>query len=136
MPKPKSTNQSIPEIRELIKTIANKYNVPYNIADSVVYAESGYNPRARSKVGALGLMQLMPGTAKELRVVDPFDPEQNLEGGIKYLAQMYKAFKVWPLALAAYNAGPGRVQRAGNKIPNIKETLDYVNKIMNRAESM
>ena len=86
--------------------------------------ESGFNPKAVSSKGALGLAQLMPGTARLLRV-DPHDPYQNLDGGARYLKQQYRAFGNWRLALAAYNAGPGAVQKHGG-VPPSRETLDYV----------
>jgi hypothetical protein len=91
--------------------------------------ESSYNPYAVSKVGAQGVFQLMPGTAKELGVTDPFDVNQNITGGIQYMGQQLKRFNDPALALAAYNAGPSRVA-AANGIPNIPETQDYVKKIL------
>jgi hypothetical protein len=91
--------------------------------------ESSYNPYAVSKVGAQGVFQLMPGTAQELGVTDPFDVNQNISGGIRYMGQQLKRFNDPALALAAYNAGPSRVASAGG-IPNIPETQDYVKKIL------
>lgn len=92
---------------------------------ALVQVESGGNPKAVSKKGAIGLTQLMPETAKELGV-NPYDPWQNLLGGAKYLRQQYERFGSWAKALAAYNAGPGRV--AEGKIP--KETQRYVQKVL------
>ena len=86
--------------------------------------ESGWNPTAKSHKGALGLAQLMPATARYLRV-DPLDPEENLEGGARYLRKQFDRFKSWRLALAAYNAGPNAVKRHGG-IPPYKETQNYV----------
>lgn len=119
-----------------IEELENKYELPKGSLKSLVQTESAGNPNAKSKVGAFGLTQLMPETAKELGV-DPADPKQNLEGGAKYLAQNLKQFGSLPLAYAAYNAGPGRVKSAGNQIPNIPETQDYVSKNMkNMSQSL
>lgn len=112
--------------------MAQKYGLPTNVFLSLVQQESGFNPEARSRRGAIGLGQLMPGTARELGV-DPTDPVQNLEGSARYLRQMLDKFGDMPLALAAYNAGPGTVRRAGNTIPNIRETQQYVPSILRRA---
>jgi soluble lytic murein transglycosylase-like protein len=91
--------------------------------------ESGMNPKAISKAGAQGLMQLMPQTAIELKVTDPFDPSQAIYGGAKYLSRQLRSFGRDDYALAAYNAGPGAVKRAGG-IPNYTETQRYVKKVM------
>lgn len=101
---------------------------------SLVWAESGFRPEVRSHAGAIGLSQLMPGTAAGLGV-DPYDPEQNLAGGARYLAQQLDRFGSPELALAAYNAGPGRVARAGG-IPNIAETRAYVPRVLGYYEQM
>ncbi|MBL1153191.1 MAG: lytic transglycosylase domain-containing protein, partial [Armatimonadetes bacterium] len=99
------------------------------LLDSLVAAESGYDPAARSRAGALGLTQLMPSTATALGVAQPFDPEQNLSGGAKYLSQMLQKFGSLEKALAAYNAGPGAVERHGG-IPPYAETQAYVRRVM------
>ena len=96
---------------------------------AVVQVESGYNQRARSNKGAIGLMQLMPGTASDLAVADPWDAEQNLRGGTSYLRQMLDRFGDLELALAAYNAGPEAVARFGG-IPPYEETRNYVRRIL------
>jgi soluble lytic murein transglycosylase-like protein len=95
-----------------------------------VRQESGWNPTARSHKGAIGLAQLMPGTARQLGV-DPHDPEQNLRGGARYLAAQYRRFGSWRLALAAYNAGPGAVEKHGG-VPPFRETQGYVVAILGR----
>lgn len=107
---------------------ARRYNVPENIFLRLVDQESRWNIAAVSPKGARGLAQLMPDTAKLLRV-DPDDPSENLEGGARYLAQQYARFRSWRLALAAYNAGPGAVEKYGD-VPPFAETQDYVRKIL------
>lgn len=117
-------------LKPLIERAAGDAGIDAKLLEAVVSAESGFDPRARSRAGAMGLTQLMPDTARSLGVTDPFDPIQNLNGGAKYLAQMLGRFGSTELALAAYNAGPGRVEQAGNQIPNITETQAYVRKVM------
>lgn len=128
---PMRFDEGNPHVATAIR-MAEKYNLPRDIFLSLVQQESRFDPNARSRRGAIGLGQLMPGTARELGV-DPLDPEQNLEGSARYLRQMLDRFGDMPLALAAYNAGPGTVRRAGNTIPNIRETQQYVPSILRRA---
>ncbi len=106
------------------KAMARKHGIPENIFLRLVQQESGWNPGARSNKGATGLAQLMPGTAQRLGV-DPHDPQQNLEGGARYLRMMYNRFGNWRLALAAYNAGPEAVAKHGG-VPPYQETRQYV----------
>lgn len=106
------------------RNAARRHGVPEDLFLRLVHQESRWNAGAVSHKGALGLAQLMPGTARYLGV-DPRDPQQNLEGGARYLRLQYDTFGSWPLALAAYNAGPNAVQRYGG-IPPYSETQSYV----------
>lgn len=117
-------------LKALIEKSAGEAGIDAKLLEAVVAAESSFDPNARSRAGAMGLTQLMPDTARSLGVTNPFDPEQNLRGGAMYLSQMLKRFGTTELALAAYNAGPGKVEQAGNQIPNYRETQDYVKKVM------
>lgn len=112
------------EYFQMAKAAARKHGVPEDLFARLVQQESGWNPTAKSHKGALGLAQLMPATAAQLRV-DPMDPKENLEGGARYLAQQYRTFGSWRLALAAYNAGPQAVEKHGG-VPPYKETQNYV----------
>lgn len=113
---------------DVAKAAARKHGVPEDMFLRLVQQESGWNPGAVSHKGATGLAQLMPGTARKLGV-DPKDPGQNLEGGARYLRQMYDKFGSWRLALAAYNAGPGAVEQYDG-IPPYAETKNYVKAIL------
>lgn len=112
----------------MAKAAARKHGVPEDLFLRLVQQESGWNQGALSIKGAIGLAQLMPGTADRLGV-DANDPAENLDGGARYLAMMYSRFGSWKLALAAYNAGPGAVDDAGG-VPDFQETLNYVKAIL------
>ncbi len=115
---------------EYALTVAEQYDIPSQIFFNLITAESNWNPVASSDAGAIGLTQLMPRTALELGV-NPWNAQQNIEGGARYLRQQHDSFGSWPLALAAYNAGPGAVTRYGG-IPPYKETQNYVQKVLGR----
>lgn len=106
------------------RAAAQRHGVPEDLFLRLIQQESGWNPHAKSHKGAYGLAQLMPATARLLRV-DPTDPHQNLEGGARYLRQQFQTFGNWRLALAAYNAGPGAVKKYGG-VPPYAETRHYV----------
>ena len=110
------------------KAAARKHEIPEDLFLRLVQQESGWNPSAKSHAGATGLAQLMPGTAQKLGV-NIHDPHQNLDGGARYLRMMYNKFGSWRLALAAYNAGPGAVEKHSG-IPPFAETRNYVRVIL------
>jgi soluble lytic murein transglycosylase-like protein len=118
----------------LITKYARQYGVEVALVSAVMRVESCFDPNAVSRVGARGLMQLMPATAAEMGVSNSFDPAQNIRGGVRYLSQMLARFgNNQKLALAAYNAGPAAVQRHGG-VPPFRETRAYVNKVRTQYE--
>lgn len=129
----KSVNPA--EYEQLIKSCSDKYGVSPSLVKAVIHAESGYNPNAVSSKGASGLMQLMPATAKSLKVADRFNPKDNVDGGVKYLRFLLDTFRGdVSLALAAYNAGLGSVAKYGG-IPPYNETRTYVSRVLSYMQS-
>lgn len=114
-----------------IREASELYGLSYPLLKAIIKAESDFNPRAVSRKGALGLMQLMPENVKRLKISDPFDPWENIMGGARYFRQMLDRFKgKLSLSLAAYNAGPSTVERYNNQIPPYRETENYVEKVL------
>ena len=125
----RNENSSSTSTEEMIKNAAQKFGVEFELAKAVATAESNMNQDVISKAGAVGVMQLMPSTAKSLGV-DPYDEEQNIEGGVKYLRQMLDKFNGnVSHAVAAYNAGPGAVKKYGG-VPPYSETQNYVGRVL------
>ncbi len=118
-----------------IEEAAAVTDLSLHLIAAVVWVESAGRPDAVSPAGAQGLMQLMPQTARELGVANPFDPRENLHAGSRYLHQMLRRFGTLPLALAAYNAGPGRVERYGD-IPPFAQTRAYVRRVLELARRL
>jgi soluble lytic murein transglycosylase-like protein len=134
-PRPFAISHNIGVYEPIIAQASQIFSVDSDIVRAVIKAESNYNTRAVSPKGALGLMQLMPKTARELGVADPFDPVDNIHGGVRYLSQLLDVLNDnLPLALAAYNAGPLRVM-AQRRIPAIPETRQYVDRVLSYYQS-
>jgi soluble lytic murein transglycosylase-like protein len=141
VPAPRRTTRVNPADRKhytpLISAVAKEHQLDPALLHAVITVESGYNPRARSPKGAIGLMQLMPDTARRYDVADIWDPRANLRGGARYLRDLLAAFdNNLSLALAAYNAGEGAVAQYGNKIPPFAETLNYVPRVLQHYHLM
>lgn len=115
---------------QVVDEVSRTYGLESALLHAVISVESRYNPKAVSKKGAAGLMQLMPQTAKRYGVADAFDPAQNLDGGAHYLRDLLRKFNNISLALAAYNAGEHAVAKHGNRIPPYRETMDYVPRVL------
>jgi hypothetical protein len=115
---------------KLIHYYGVRYNIDPHLIRAVIRTESAFNPRAVSEKGAQGLMQLMPATAKELQVSNPFDPEENISGGTRYLRSLLDTFQQdLKLALAAYNAGPTVVRKSWS-VPEYPETVQYIKRVL------
>ncbi len=118
------------DFHSIVADKASKYEMDPSLLHAVIKTESNGNPRAISRKGAMGLMQLMPTTANDLAVRNPFDPEENIDGGTRYLKYLIERFNGdLTLALAAYNAGPKAVERTGS-VPQITETKQYVKRVL------
>jgi len=121
---------------DIIKDKCEKYGVNSSIVKAIIKAESNFNPVAVSNKGAQGLMQLMPSTAADMSVLNSFDPEQNIEGGVHYFRSLLDIFRGdVELSVAAYNCGQGRVIRSGNTVPDISETKSYVKKVLKYTDN-
>jgi soluble lytic murein transglycosylase len=117
---------------DAIRKASERHGVAFPLLKAVIKAESDFNPKAVSKKGAMGLMQIMPQNFKDLDISNPFDPWENIMGGARYLRQMLDRFNgKLSLSLAAYNAGPTAVERYNNQIPPYKETEDYIQRVLN-----
>jgi len=117
-------------VEDLIVEHSQAYRVRTDLVRAVIQTESAFDPRAVSSKGAMGLMQLMPATAAQYGVLDPYDPAENIRGGVAYLRDLLDRYEGnEELALAAYNAGPGAVDRYGQQVPPYRETLDYVKRV-------
>lgn len=124
-----------PELRSVVEASGKRHGLDPDLIQSVIRAESGGNPRARSRKGAMGLMQLMPETARDMGVANAWDPAQNIDGGVRYLRYLLGLYdNNVPLALAAYNAGPARVA-AYRGVPPFRETRSYIQRIMGYFQS-
>ncbi len=125
------TPSSPQDVDAAITMAAARHNVDPNLVRAVVKVESNFNPNAVSRKGAMGLMQLMPSTARSLKVQNPFDPQQNVDAGVRHLKQLLESYGGnVKLTLAAYNAGSGAVARSAG-VPHYAETQNYVRRITN-----
>lgn len=129
------TDNTKVSFQDIFAEASKKYKLPQNLLEAVAYRESGFNPNDTSNSGAMGIMQLMPGTAKELGVNNPYNAYENIMGGAKYLRQLYDSYDGdLSLVLAAYNAGPGTVARAGG-VPDSDGVRNYVSSVLSLMET-
>jgi soluble lytic murein transglycosylase len=129
-PEKRATRVPPSRYEPMISEAARRHGVSADLLKALIKVESDFNPRAVSRAGAMGLMQIMPENLSSLQIRDPFDPWENIMGGTRYLTQMLRRFSgKLPLALAAYNAGPSIVERY-NRVPPIRETEEYVQKVI------
>jgi len=128
LPEPAPLSDKTP-FQRIIRAAAERYGVDADLIHCVIAVESNFDPKAVSSKNARGLMQLLPQTAALLGVKDVFDPEQNIDGGTRYLRDLLKKYSNLTLALAAYNAGPQRVDQYGRRVPPYLETMKYVQRI-------
>jgi len=134
----KAGNTSLPppEINDLVEQTASRLQIDPQLVHAIIKVESEYDPKAVSRKGAMGLMQLIPETAQRFGVENPFNPKENIEGGVSYLKYLLDLYRGdLSLSLAAYNAGEGAVQRFGG-IPSFVETQDYVRKVTDIYQSV
>lgn len=123
-------SRGVADIDSLFQAAGQEFEIPPALLKAVARVESGLNPKAVSRAGALGIMQLMPATARSLGVTDPFNPAQSIFGAARYLRSLLDRFRGdFRLALAAYNAGPGAVQRWGG-VPPYRETQEYIKRVL------
>ncbi|MGB3723151.1 MAG: transglycosylase SLT domain-containing protein [Pacificimonas sp.] len=132
---PASTSRARSTVVDMIGAAERRYGLPMGLLDALIWTESAYRPNVVSEVGAAGLAQLMPKTAGELGVVDRLDPQSSIYGGAKYLRQMLERFQSVNLALAAYNAGPGNVDKFGG-VPPFPETIAYIANVIGRRAQL
>ena len=119
---------------DIIRYSAYLYDLDYELVKAVIKVESNFQKEAISSKGACGLMQIMPATGRDLNLEQPFDPQSNILAGTNYLKYLIEKFNNLPLAIAAYNAGPGAVERYNYKVPPYKETQDYVKRVLRYYE--
>ena len=125
-------NASLVDYESMIEKIAGQHEVSPLLVKAVIQAESNFNPSAVSHKGAVGLMQVMPSTARSMGVLDPMDPQKNIVAGVKYLKTLLVLFNDdEKLAIAAYNCGPEAMKRWGNEVPPYRETRTFVDRVMN-----
>jgi soluble lytic murein transglycosylase len=116
---------------DYIRQASDRYGIAFSLLKAIIKAESDFNPRAVSKKGAMGLMQIMPENIKAMNISNPFDPLENILGGARYFREMLDRFEGHlSLSLAAYNAGPTAVERYNNQIPPYKETENYIERVL------